>query len=184
MPVIDIQSLYAAAIAHREEHECSAYPYQHAEKLAQVIGQYQPRKVLEIGTGIGYTAAVMALTSSTLRIDTIEKDPLHAKLAREFLINNVKESKVWQRVSIINDFAETVLPLMQTQYDLIFFDGYQIHYEYMPHYERLLKPQGILFLANNHLESKTSAQFFAELSDKENWKILDQFDDTTIAQRV
>lgn len=180
MVEIEINRLYAAAVKHVEEHDCSAHPYKNGERLVEIIQEYKPRRVLEIGTGIGYTAAIMSLTNPEIHIDTMEKDPEHARLARKFLTDN----KTGDHISIINDFAETTLPLMDRQYDLIFFDGFQIHYEFLPQYKRLLKSGGILFCANNHLKSKTSDQFFAELADTKTWKILDQFEDTTIAQRL
>lgn len=179
-----INKLYKAAEKHLEEHQCSAHPYKHGEKLVEMVQQQNSKRVLEIGSGIGYTAALMVLTSPNIRIDTLEKDPAHANLIRKFLRDNTKDKTAWDRVTVFNDFAETVLPMMQTQYDFIFFDGYQIHYEFLPQYKRLLKTGGILFLANNHLKSKTSDKFFEELADTKAWKILEQFDDTTIAQRV
>jgi predicted O-methyltransferase YrrM len=181
---MDIPHLYKLAQAHITDHLCSAHPYQHGEKLVEYITEYNTKRVLEIGTGIGYTATLMTIASPTVRIDTLEKDPVHAKLARKFIKDNAKDKSYWDRVSIINDFAETVLPMMQNHYDFIFFDGYQIHYEFLPQYKRLLNRNGILFLANNHLKSKTSDHFFQELADPKTWKILEQFDDTTIAQRM
>lgn len=180
-----IQRLYKAAEKHLEEHQCSAHPYKHGEKLVEMVQQQNAKKILEIGAGIGYTAALIASANPNARIDTLEKDPVHAQMIRKFIKDNTpKDKTIWDRVSVINDFAETVLPMMQTQYDFIFFDGYQIHYEFLPQYKRLLKHSGILFLANNHLKSKTSDKFFEELADTKTWKILEQFDDTTIAQRV
>jgi hypothetical protein len=48
----------------------------------------------------------------------------------------------------------------------------------------LLKKDGILFLANNHLKSKTSDQFFEELEHSGDWEILERFEDTTIAKKI
>jgi predicted O-methyltransferase YrrM len=177
--MVDLNSLFTFAKQHIDEHDCSAHPYEHVDKLLETIAQYQPRKILEIGTGVGYTAAAMALSFPEIKIDTMEKDEEHAKTAREFL----NKQGLWHQVSVIRDSAETALPLFQSQYDFIFFDGFQIHYEFLPQYKRLIPSGGILFLANNHLKSKTSDQFFAELSNEEDWKILEQFADTTIAQR-
>lgn len=177
---LDIPKLYASALKHIEDHQCSAHPYEQGEKLVEYVITHKPRKVLEIGTGVGYTTVLMTLADPKVKVDTIEKDPKHAQTARKYFV----DKKVSARISIINDFAETVMPLMQTSYDFIFFDGYQIHYEFLPQYKRLLKRGGILFLANNHLKSKTSDHFFEELGDSKTWKILEQFEDTTIAQRL
>jgi predicted O-methyltransferase YrrM len=175
-----IPGLYEMALQHLLDHGCSAHPYQEYEKLIEAVNFYAPRKVLEIGAGIGFTAAAMLLSNRDIYVDTFEKDSVHAKLARKLL----NELGFWQRSAVINDSAEIALPLLQTKYDFIFFDGFQIHYEFLPQYKRLLNREGILFLANNHLKSKTSDRFFAELADATTWKIIDQFADTTVAQRL
>lgn len=180
-PVLDfdIAKLYNSAEKHIAEHQCSAHPYKHGAELLRIIAENNSKQVLEIGTGIGYTAVIMTLANPHLKLDTMEKDITHAKVAKKYF----KDKKVADRISVINDFAETTLPMMQKLYDLIFFDGFQIHYEFLPQYKRLLKHGGILFLANNHLKSKTSDRFFKELNDPKDWEILEQFDDTTIARR-
>lgn len=180
MEALNIEKLYNSAEKHIAEHQCSAHPYKNGAKLVQYIQNYEPKKVLEIGTGIGFTSVVMALANPKLTIETLEKDLNHAGVAKKYF----KDKHVADRISVINDFAETVLPMMQKQVDFIFFDGFQIHYEFLPQYKRLLKRGGILFLANNHLKSKTSDKFFEELNDGKTWKILERFDDTTIAERL
>lgn len=177
---MNFEQLFQQALVHRSEHNCSAYPYENGENLASYVSKYKPNHILEIGTGIGYTTAIIALAAPHADILTLEKDSEHAQAAKIFLDHN----KVGDRVKIINESAEEYLQTLNAVYDYIFFDGYQIHYEFLPHYERLLKPGGILFLANNHLKSKTSAQFFEELQDETKWKILERFAETTVAQRI
>ena len=177
---MDLKKLFEYAVAHRNEHDCSAYPYEDYERLVEAVNKFGAKKILEIGTGMGFTAAAMALQNPSIKIDTLEKDPEHATLAKQFL----EGQGAGKQVKVINGVAEEVLSTFQSGYDLIFFDGYQIHYEFLPHYLRLLKPGGILFLANNHLQSKTSEQFFSKLNRSSDWKILEQFADTTVAERL
>jgi predicted O-methyltransferase YrrM len=177
---MDIQNLFKHAVDHRNEHDCSAYPYENGEKLIQAVKDSNAKAILEIGTGCGYTATIMALVSRDIRIDTIEKDAYHAQMAKEFASN----CGVINQIKIITEAAEEYLPTIEKQYDLIFFDGYQIHYEFLPHYDRLLKLGGILFLANNHLQSRTSNKFFENLNNRELWEIKENFADTTVAVKV
>lgn len=181
---MNYESLFNQAVQHRSDHDCSAYPYEEYKKLVEVVQQYKPQSILEIGTGMGFTAAVMALSSPQAHIDTIEKDGKHVEVAKKFLRNTLSDAVFEKQINIVNDSAETALINLNSGYDLIFFDGYQIHYEFLPHYERLLKPEGILFLANNHLKSKTSDKFFEELEHSGKWVILEKFADTTIAQKI
>lgn len=177
----NIEKLYEQAVFHRTMHDCSAYPYENGNRLIAAIHDFQPLKILEIGTGMGYTATLMALSAPKAHIDTIEKDPEHVAIAKRFTAENGIADN---RITFITDSAEIHLEKLTTQYDFIFFDGYQIHYEFLPQYERLLSSKGILFLGNNHLKSKTSDQFFEGLNYDTKWKIIDSFADTTIAQRV
>ena len=175
-----IDNLYKIALEHRSEHNCSAPPYENGIKLIDAVIEYKPNRILEIGTGIGYTTVIMALAAPTAHIDTLEKDPEHAQIADDF----IRKQNVQNQIQIINQSAEDFFEQTNKHYDFIFFDGFQIHLQFLAHYERLLKPGGILFLANNHLKSRTSEQFFQGLQDETKWKILDQFADTTIVLRM
>lgn len=175
-----LDELYQKAVSHRTQHGCSAYPYEDYQKLSEIVAKHQPRQILEIGTGMGFTSVVMALASPAARIDTLEKDLEHIRTAQEFIALH----QLSERITVHNVVAEEYLPTLNQQYDLIFFDGFQIHYEFLPHYERLLTPSGIIIVGNNHLTSKTSDQFFEEFTNNHNWKILERFADTTVAERI
>ena len=178
--IMNLNQHYQFAKTHQQQHNCSAHLYQEYERLFKIAHEHQPKRILEIGAGIGFTAVVMAQASKVAQIDSIEKDPVHAQTAQKFLTDQNLSS----RITIHNQVAEEFLPTLQQSYDLIFFDGYQIHQEFMAQYLRLLKSGGILVLGNNHLTSKTSDQFFVELDDQDNWQILDKFADTIVAQRM
>lgn len=180
---MNLEQLFEQAVKHQQDHGCSAHPYDDTKRLIAVLQDFQPKEILEIGTGMGYTTAVMALTLPQANILTIEKDLEHVQTAGQFLLENVGVG-AQDKITIIGQPAEGYLEDLTSEFDFIIFDGYQIHYEFLPHYERLLKPNGILFLANNHLQSKTSDRFFEELGNEHKWKILDRFADTTVAQRV
>lgn len=172
-----MNNLFIIAVEHRTEHDCSAYPYEEYEKLVEYIKKYSPKKILEVGTGMGFTAVLMAQTISEAHIDTIEKDAEHCAVATTL----GEQNGVAERVNVINGMAEEELAkLIPDNYDFVFFDGYQIHYEFLPHYEILLKNGGVLFLANNHLKSKTSDQFFEELNNSGKWKVIENFADTAV----
>lgn len=177
---MNLSDLYQQAIRHQQEHNCSAHPYENYQKLFDYVTANRPNKILEIGTGIGFTSVVMALASDSAQIETLEKDSEHAQMAQDF----ITKQGLSDRIIIHNVIAEDFLVTLTGPYDLIFFDGFQIHYEFLPHYERLLHSGGILILGNNHLTSKTSDQFFTELAYKEKWQIVEQFSETTIAIKL
>lgn len=185
--IMNLDYLYQEATSHRHKHNCSAHPYKEYERLYNLIKSSKPMTILEIGTGIGFTSIVMALASPQALIDTLEKDNIHAEMARDFISKISSEFglvNLNNQITIYNRLAETFLSTLQANhYDLIFFDGYQIHHEFLPHYNRLLKKSGLLIIGNNHLGSKTSDQFWEELGDGRQWKILESFADTTLAQK-
>ena len=176
----ELELLYAVATEHVSEHGCSAHPYKEAGKLFDIVAENKPHRILEIGTGMGFTALIMSLAAPDALIQTIEKDAEHANIARKYF----EQHNVDDRIVVIDAVAEELLPELTPQFDLIFFDGYQIHFEFLPHYERLLLPGGLLVAANNHLTSKTSDAFFAGLQDKTVWEVLETFEDTTIAKKL
>lgn len=176
---MDLNKEYNLAVVHKQEHGCSAPPYESYEKLFQIAQRTNAQRILEIGTGIGFTALVLATACPNAKIDTIDKDAEHSVMAAKYM----QSQGLINRVQIHNAVAEDVLGTLNPNYDLIFFDGYQIHYQFLAYYEALLKSSGILVLGNNHLSSKTSDQFFDELSHNGRWKILERFADTTVAQR-
>lgn len=177
---MDLNHLFDLANQHRNEHDCSAHPYENYQKLFDLTSRLKPKRILEIGTGIGFSAVVMALASKEAMIDTIEKDSEHFLTARQFL----QDLHLQSRIKVYNDIAEVILPNFTSHYDLIFFDGFQIHYEFLQHYARLLVFGGTLILANTHLNSKTSEQFFTEIGYKSEWELLDQFSDTMIFKKL
>ncbi len=176
----EIAELFAEAKQHLIDHDCSAHPYEQAEKLSQLVVHYQPKNILEIGTGFGFTALVMAKSAPGAKITTVEKDPEHVNAAQQLFAKH----GVSGQIQILEQVAEHLLPTLNEKYDLIFFDGYGIHYEFLPQYHRLLSENGVAVIANNQLTTKTSDQFFAELHDTKLWRILEQFGDTTLAIKI
>lgn len=183
---MNFDQLFRRAVDHRAEHDCSAYPYESYNKLYEIVTKQKPLRILEIGTGIGFTACVMSAAAPSAKIISLDKDTVHAQTSKDFIVSASKmvPQITPANIQIINQIAEQYLPAELETYDLIFFDGYQIHYEFLPQYERLLHTGGILVLGNTHLSSKTSEQFFQELDNPSKWRIMDRFADTIVVQKV
>lgn len=104
------------------------------------------RRVLEIGTAIGYSGVWMAaaLPEGGLLL-TMELDPARVKVARE----NFERAGVADRVNVMTGDASLLINKVAGPFDLIFQDGHKPHY--VPMLDRLvtlLRAGGVLVTDN------------------------------------
>src|SRR2546425_12791143 len=80
----------------------------------------QSRKVLEIGTAIGYSGIWLARAVAPLKgnVTTIDRDPERVKIARK----NISEAGVESTGEVIEGKALKILPTLKEEVDMIFFD--------------------------------------------------------------
>jgi len=106
----------------------------------------KPRKILEIGTAIGYSAIAIAELSSEIHIKSIEKSEDMAKLAKE----NIAAAKLDNQIEVITGDAKDILPeFADNDFDLIFMDAAKGQYlQFLPHCIRVLRNGGILISDN------------------------------------
>lgn len=107
---------------------------------------YQPKRILEVGTAIGFSAILMAeYGPKDCQITTIEKYEKRIPLARE----NFEKSGYADRITLLEGDAADLLKELTGPYDMIFMDaakGQYIHF--MPDVLRLLKGGGLLISDN------------------------------------
>lgn len=109
--------------------------------LTTLLSALRPTEILEIGTAVGISAAVMLSACPNAHITTIEKNE---KFYAETLENLKKLDKI-QRVTAIYGDAADILPTLENAYEFIFLDGAKAQYvKYLPQLKRLLKPGGTL----------------------------------------
>src|SRR3984885_5233407 len=110
----------AATDTHRARHGCSAYPYDNGPLLATLAAVANARRILELGTALGYTALSFASGAPDATVDTIERDPEHAQMARD----NIAAAGLDHRITVHEGDFTTVLPTLDPGYDVAFFDGH------------------------------------------------------------
>ena len=114
--------------------------------LKTLLVMHKPRKVLEIGTAVGFSALLMsAYLPEGGHITTIENYEKRIPIARE----NFRQAGKEGVISLIQGDALAVMKELTEAYDLIFMDaakGQYIHY--LPEAVRLLAPRGVLVSDN------------------------------------
>lgn len=116
-----------------------------AQFLRLQIKLLKPKRILEIGTAIGYSALVMAESVEDTKISTIEKNEDMFLLAKE----NIEKSPYKDKINTIWGDAREVLPLLEGKYDLIFIDAAKGQYmEFLEYAMKLLNPSGLIISDN------------------------------------
>ena len=113
--------------------------------LLSVIRIKNVRKILEIGTAIGYSSIVMAMEREDITIDTIERD----KKMYDIAVQNVKDFNLEDRINIIYSDALEVNNDDLSTYDLIFIDAAKAQYiKFFEKYSPLLNSGGVIYTDN------------------------------------
>jgi len=114
--------------------------------LAEIVRKSKPKRVLEVGTLIGYSAILMAKElNSDAELITIEVDRSEAEAARE----NIREAKVKPKVQVLVGDASKIIPELKGKFDLVFLDGAKS--EYLRHLKLLEDKlrKGSIIVADN-----------------------------------
>ena len=117
-----------------------------AKFLEFMVSMKKPKKILELGTAIGYSATLMFEAAGTEpEIVTVERDENMVKLAKE----NLNNFGLQDKINIIQGDCLEILENLDDKYDLIFMDAGKGHYNhFLPHCLRLLKDDGIIIADN------------------------------------
>lgn len=117
--------------------------------LRVLIEIKKPKRILELGTAIGYSAILMANTmSEDCRITTIENYDKRIPIAKD----NFKRAGVEKKVELLEGDALEILQKINEPYDFVFMDAAKAQYlVYLKEIMRLLPVGGIL-IADNVLQ--------------------------------
>jgi predicted O-methyltransferase YrrM len=88
--------------------------------LTEIIREKKPKRILEVGTLIGYSTILMAKElESDSHITAIEIDEEEAETARE----NIEKAEVRPTIDVITGDAKEIIPKLSGKLDLIFLDA-------------------------------------------------------------
>jgi len=88
--------------------------------LVNVIREVKPKRILEVGALIGYSAILMGKElGSDAHLITVEIDANNAKIAEE----NIRKAQIPPTVEVLVGDAIEVIPGLEGMFDLIFIDA-------------------------------------------------------------
>jgi predicted O-methyltransferase YrrM len=182
MPGADpFAKIRTATNAHRARHGCNAYPYDNGPLLAALAAAANARRILELGTALGYTALSFASGAPDATVDTIERDPEHVQLARD----NIAAAAMDHRIIVHEGDFAAVLPTLDPGYDVAFFDGGAPGGALHKALRGLLRTGGTLITANlNH--GGTADAVRKALFDGKSWRsaLIDEDGETAISVKL
>ena len=116
------------------------------ETVGKILNEKKPKKILEIGTAVGYSAIKFSkyLTKNGY-IDTIERDKERVKEARK----NIEDLKLQEKIHIWEGDALEILPTLMGPYDIVFIDAAKGKYPiFLEEALRMLNDNGIIIADN------------------------------------
>ena len=116
------------------------------EVIKERLAKNPPRRILEIGTAVGYSAICFTeLLSKDGIIDTIEREADRVEEAKE----NLKKAEVENQIKIYEGDAVEILPTLDEKYDAVFIDAAKGKYPFfLKEALRLINKNGIIFADN------------------------------------
>ena len=117
--------------------------------LKVLLAIKKPKRILEVGTAIGFSALLMSeYAPEDCKITTIEKYEKRIPIARE----NFERAGKSDKIELLEGDALEILQQLQGSYDFIFMDAAKGQYiYYMPEVVRLLAKDGV-FVSDNVLQ--------------------------------
>lgn len=116
------------------------------EVIDTYLKEMKPKRILEIGTAVGYSAICFSkyLAEDGI-IDTIERDEERIAEAK----TNIKEMELDSRINIYEGDAVEILPTLNNKYDAVFIDAAKGKYTFFLEQSlRMLNKKGIIFADN------------------------------------
>ena len=176
--------------AHRKQHGCyDVYPSTNGPLLGALGAMAKPRRLLEVGCGLGYSGLWLAYGAGPRALlETIEANNEHAKIAR----GHFKAEGLQDRIQVLVGKAASVLPKLNSRYDLIYFDTDPAEsLAVLEQSEGLLQRGGLLVSANLFLGQfapdipglEKTAEYRLRILDADRWLTAYMADGTAISVR-
>lgn len=162
---------------YAEENEVPIMELVGIETLLQLLRMQQPKKILEIGTAIGYSALRMAEALPECKVVSVERDEDRYNVA----LANAETLNKSSQVFFIKGDALEVENLVRNHgpFDALFIDAAKSQYrKFFDIYSKMLSPDGVIFtdnilfhglVAEEKIESRNVRQLVRKIKDFNQW---------------
>jgi predicted O-methyltransferase YrrM len=122
-----LPSYVAEMELYAKEHHVPIMDAVSMEAMLNILQLRKPKRILEIGTAIGYSAIRMALSLQDCEIITIERDEERFQLAKK----NISEAGLTDRIKVFEGDALEVVQEVQDEgpFDALFIDAAKGQYK-------------------------------------------------------
>lgn len=116
------------------------------EKIEEIVGDRKFKRILEIGTAVGYSALCFTkFLDENGEIDTIERNDEMIKKAKE----NIRLARNDVKINLFEGDAVEILKTLNNRYDMVFIDAAKSKYPiFLEESLRMLTDDGIIFADN------------------------------------
>ena len=111
--------------------------------MIEMLKEIKPKRILEIGTAVGYSAIRFASVSSDIQVTTIEREDTLYQEA----VHNVEEFHLENQITLLHGDALTIS--VAGTYDFIFIDAAKSQYiKFFEKYKENLAEDGVIVTDN------------------------------------
>ncbi|MGO2978876.1 MAG: O-methyltransferase [Lactococcus cremoris] len=119
------------------------FPHETVLYFQMLLSLLKPKRILEIGTAIGFSALVMAQEVPEAEIVTIDRNPEMIELAKK----NLTKYDHRNQIQLKEGDAADVLQELKGPFDLVFMDSAKSKYvEFLPKSLELLSENGLILM--------------------------------------
>ena len=141
----NVEDLLREMEAYARAHEVPILTEAARPLYLRTVREASPRRILEIGTAIGYSAMLALREVPGAEIVTMERDAALFDAARSFL----RRAGYAERATLLSGEAEKLLPTLSGPFDFVFIDAAKSRYpDFWLGVQPLLAPRAVVAADN------------------------------------
>jgi len=138
--------------------------------ISDVIQDYGPKNILEIGTLHGYSSILMGALlpdDNTGKVITIEINKEYVKIARK----NIEDAALANKVNVLSGSALEIVPQLQENFDMVFLDATKEEYlKYLKLAEKNLNKNAVVVADNVGIFEKSINDYLEYVRNSGRYK--------------